>query len=75
MNSANLIQTLAVAIVEGTFLTILSRKYALPAIVLLFMGGLLTGPAGLGLIDPDSVELFLPALVSLAIGVILFEGE
>lgn len=67
-------QTLAVAITGGTFLTVLSRKFALPTIVLLFGGGLAFGPSGLGWIDPVSVEGILPALVSLAIGIILFEG-
>lgn len=67
-------RTLAVAITGGTFLTVLSRKFALPTIVLLFGGGLAFGPSGLGWIDPASVEGLLPALVSLAIGIILFEG-
>ena len=67
-------ETLAIAIFGGTFLTVLSRKYALPTIVFLFLGGLLLGPSVLGLIDPNSVESILPAMVSLAIGIILFEG-
>lgn len=67
-------QSLAVAIVGGTFLTVLARKYALPTIVLLFAGGVLMGPAGCNWIHPDSLEIVLPGIVSIAIAIILFEG-
>lgn len=52
----------------------LAAKFNLPSIVVLLIGGLLAGPA-LGLLDPD--ELFgdrLMPMVSLAVGIILFEG-
>ena len=53
----------------------LSWKARLPAILLLLLLGLLLGPVS-GLFDPDVVfgELLFP-LVSLAVGVILFEGS
>ena len=53
----------------------LSWKARLPAILPLLLLGLLLGPVS-GLFDPDAVfgELLFP-LVSLAVGVILFEGS
>lgn len=72
--NADAFQTLSVALVGGTFLTVIARRFALPTIVLLFAGGILLGPQLLGWIQPDSLATVLPALVSIAIGIILFEG-
>lgn len=67
-------RTLALALGVGLFLTVIAHKFDLPTIVLLFAGGLLLGPAGLSWIDPASLGNTLPAIVSLSIGIILFEG-
>ncbi len=74
MNTDPIFQTLAGAVVGGLGITLIARKFSLPTIVLLFAGGVAFGPEGLGLLDPASVESILPAIVSLAISVILFEG-
>ena len=66
--------SLTVAIAGGLGLIILARRTGLPAIVLLLFGGVGFGPEGLGLIRPESLDGFLPVIVSLAIGLILFEG-
>ena len=66
--------TLAVSLFGGTFITVFCRKYALPTIVFLFAGGLILGPMGLDCLQPKTVESFLPAIVSLAVAIILFEG-
>jgi len=52
----------------------LGWRLRVPAIVFLLLGGLVAGPI-LGILDPDATfgELLLP-LVSIAVGVILFEG-
>ncbi len=55
-------------------LTVLSRKLQLPTIVLLLIGGFLLGKEGLDLLQPDALGSFLPLIVSLAVGLILFEG-
>lgn len=55
-------------------LTVLARKLNLPTIVLLLLGGFALGSEGLGLISPDALGEFLPLIVSLAVGIILFEG-
>ena len=39
-----------------------------------FAGGIVLGPECLGLVQPRSLESVLPAIVSLAVGIILFEG-
>ena len=46
----------------------------LPTIVLLLIGGFTLGPMGIGAIDPKTLGEFLPIIVSLAVGLILFEG-
>lgn len=74
MNTDPAFQTLAVAIVGGMGITFIARKFSLPTIVILFAGGILLGHEALGLLTPASIESILPAIVSLAISVILFEG-
>ena len=69
-----LLISLTAAIAGGLGLIILARRTHLPAIVLLLLGGVLAGPEGIGLIQPASLEGLLPVIVSLAIGLILFEG-
>jgi len=65
---------LCFAVGAGCILTVLSRRIHLPIIVLLLLGGFALGPEGLGVIEPDALGPFLPMIVSLAVGLILFEG-
>ena len=62
------------AVGAGCILTALSRKLQLPTIVLLLLGGFALGPEGLGILESDALGEFLPMIVSLAVGIILFEG-
>lgn len=55
-------------------LTVVSRRMNLPTIVTLLAGGFLLGPQGLGWVQPESLGSVFPAVVSLAVGIILFEG-
>jgi len=66
--------SLTTAIAGGILLTIAARHLNLPGIVLLLFGGIALGPEGLGLVQPDSLDGFLTVIVSLAVGLILFEG-
>lgn len=68
------LNSLGTAVAGGVALTMLARKLNLPAIILLLGGGILLGPEFIGLVQPDSIESVLPTLVSLAVGIILFEG-
>lgn len=65
---------LCLSIGAGCLLTVLARKLHLPTIVLLLLGGFALGSEGLGLINPNALGEFLPMIVSLAVGIILFEG-
>jgi NhaP-type Na+/H+ or K+/H+ antiporter/mannitol/fructose-specific phosphotransferase system IIA component (Ntr-type) len=53
---------------------VLSRRLHLPTIVLLLLGGFALGPEGLDLLHPNQLGDFLPMIVSLAVGLILYEG-
>ncbi len=67
--------TVVIAIAGGVFAIALSRKLDLSAIVILLLLGMGLGPAiGWGIVDPQSLGNGLSVLISLAVGVILFEG-
>lgn len=66
--------TLALALSFGLILIVISRRLKLPTLVFLLGGGIACGPEGLGLLQPDELGNFLPVIVSLAVGIILFEG-
>lgn len=65
---------LCLAVGAGCLLTALSRKLQLPTIVLLLLGGLALGSEGFGILKSNALGDFLPMIVSLAVGIILFEG-
>jgi NhaP-type Na+/H+ or K+/H+ antiporter/mannitol/fructose-specific phosphotransferase system IIA component (Ntr-type) len=66
--------TISLAIGAGILLTVIARRLNMPTIVLLLLGGLLLGPEGLNWVQPDTLGDILPLIVSMAIGIILFEG-
>ncbi len=65
---------LAAVVVFGVGAQLLASRIRLPSVLLLLLGGLIAGP-GLGIVDPDEMlgDLLFPA-VSLAVGILLFEG-
>ena len=74
MQDSHGLWALCFALGSGCFLTVFSRRLHLPTIVLLLLGGFTLGPMGIGVIDPETLGEFLPIIVSLAVGLILFEG-
>ena len=70
----NALWALCLAIGAGCLLTVLSRRLHLPTIVLLLFGGFIFGPEGIDLLRSSDLGDFLPMIVSLAVGIILFEG-
>ncbi|MGJ8641028.1 MAG: cation:proton antiporter domain-containing protein [Opitutaceae bacterium] len=72
--SQNALWALCLAVGAGCLLTVLSRRLHLPTIVLLLIGGFALGSEGFGLLNPDDLGELLPMIVSLAVGLILFEG-
>lgn len=70
----SMLVTVAVAVSAGAMLMVLARKLETSAIGLLLLGGIVLGPQLLGVVQPSSLGDVLPVLVSLAVGLILFEG-
>ena len=68
------LSTFAAAIVFGTLLVILSHRLKLSAIVLLLVGGVVLGPHALGLVHPEALGEGLKTIITVAVGLILFEG-
>lgn len=73
-SSHEMVMTVCAAIAAGIFLTALCRRMEWPAIILLVAGGVVLGPECLNIVRPEALGEFLPVIVSLAVGVILFEG-
>ena len=74
LSSQNGLWALCFAVGAGGLLTVLSRKCHLPTIVFLLLAGFAFGPEGLGILDSSALGEQLTLIVSLAIGLILFEG-
>ena len=72
--SLAMVTTSAVAAWAGVTLIAIARRLQLPAIVLLLLGGVALGPAGLGVVVPESLGAGLRVVVALAVGLVLFEG-
>ena len=47
--------TMVTALAAGVFLIVIARRLAIPGIVLLLAGGVLLGPSGLGIVQPDEL--------------------
>lgn len=69
-----MLMTMAWAISAGALLVVAARKLNLPAIVVLLLGGFALGPAVLGYVNPEAIGDGLRVIVSLSVGLILFEG-
>ena len=69
-----MLTTSALAAWAGVAIIAVARRLNLPAIVLLLLGGVLLGPACIGVVQPDSLGSGLRVIVALAIGLVLFEG-
>ena len=69
-----ILMTVVAAICAGTGIIVFARRLGFPAIILLLAGGFLLGPEGIGIVNADSLGPVLPVFVSLAVGVVLFEG-
>lgn len=62
------------AIAAGIALVAIAHRLNFSAIAFLLLGGIALGPVGLGVVKPASLEHLLPSIVSLSVGLILFEG-
>jgi NhaP-type Na+/H+ or K+/H+ antiporter len=66
--------TVALALAVGMVAQSLARHLRIPGIVLLLGAGVLLGPDGLGMIQPEALGEGLQILIGFAVAVILFEG-
>ncbi|MFO7793812.1 MAG: cation:proton antiporter [Candidatus Nanohaloarchaea archaeon] len=53
---------------------ILADKYKIPSIIFLLTAGILTGPEGLNIVNPDAFGAGLQLVVGLSVSIIVFEG-
>lgn len=72
--SHDILLTLICAASGGVGLMALARRLKVPAIVLLLAAGVVLGPEVLGWVKAESLGGVLPVFVSMAVGIILFEG-
>jgi len=74
VESSEIVRGIGLVVVAGVGLQWIARWLRVPSIILLLAGGLAVGPA-LGWLDPDEVfgDTLFP-VVSLAVGVLLFNG-
>ncbi|WP_436925087.1 cation:proton antiporter domain-containing protein [Halosimplex amylolyticum] len=58
----------------GVAAQVLADRLQIPSVLFLIVAGVLVGPEGLGLIDPEVFGEALPAIVGLSVAIIVFEG-
>ncbi len=66
--------TFAGAMVFGVLFTLIAQKLNMSTIIVLVVGGIVVGPECLNWITPESLGGGLKTIISLAVGLILFEG-
>jgi len=67
-------RTLIIAAFAGAILKIIAYRLRIPAIITLLIGGIVLGPEVANVIDPTTLDEGLKFIVSICIGIILFEG-
>lgn len=72
--NTEVLTTIVVAAGFGMLTQVLAHRWRIPAIVLLLTLGILLGPQGLGLVQPELLGNGLSILVKLAVAIVLFEG-
>jgi len=70
----DLLITFGSAAFLGVFFIVLAKRLGMSAIVVLLLGGILVGPEFIGLVHPEHLGNGLGTIISLAVGLILFEG-
>jgi NhaP-type Na+/H+ or K+/H+ antiporter len=66
--------TIILAAFFGVVFKILAYRLKIPAIVPLLIGGISLGPYGVNIVQPEYLGNGLPLIISVCIGIILFEG-
>lgn len=68
------LSTIVLVLIVGTSAQILAERLRLPATGPLLLTGLLFGPAVLGLVQPEVLDVGLRVIVRAAVAVVVFEG-
>ncbi len=74
MESNAILTTFVAASALGYLLILIAREFRLSAIAILLLGGIIAGPEFVGVVKPHSLGDTLNTFISLAVGLILFEG-
>lgn len=69
-----ILQTIIFALAGGVSVMVLSHRLHISSIALLLVAGIVLGPVGLGMVQPQALGHGLDVFVSLAVAIILFEG-
>ncbi|MFC4408147.1 cation:proton antiporter domain-containing protein [Haloarchaeobius iranensis] len=72
--SVDIIRVVITIMGIGVAAQILADRLQVPSVLFLIVSGVLVGPEGLGLVDPDIFGDALPAIVGLSVAIIVFEG-
>ncbi len=67
-------QTITLAVALGVAMTVLGRRFQIPAILFYLLSGIIFGPVALGWLHVDQLESTTVVLVEIMVAVILFEG-
>jgi len=67
-------QSIALALGTSAIVSVLCRKIRIPALLPLLLTGLALGTSGLGLVDGSSLGRALTGFITVAIGLLIFEG-
>jgi NhaP-type Na+/H+ or K+/H+ antiporter len=74
MSAHDLLVMMGIVIVAGIGTILLAERLRLPSILLLLAAGVLFGPQGLQLIEPDALGAGLQVIIPLMVAIIVFEG-
>jgi NhaP-type Na+/H+ or K+/H+ antiporter len=67
--------TVALALGLGAALAMVCQRLRIPALLPLMLSGIVLGPEALGVIDAGLLGAALSAFISLAVGILIFEGS
>ncbi|MEF8781508.1 MAG: cation:proton antiporter [Haloarculaceae archaeon] len=74
MAASELILLVAGIIALGVIAQVLASRFEVPSIIFYLAAGIALGPEGAGLVTPEAFGDALPAIVGLAVAIIVFEG-
>lgn len=72
--SGSIAETIALSLGTGTLLTGVFRRWRLPALIPLIIAGIALGKSGLGVIDAEPLGATLKGVITVAVGLLIFEG-